>query len=561
MIRCRARNVLPVILLLLLQGCATYGAGLSAVLQDVKQGNFVTSEAQLKQALSPSGSDRLLYYLELGVIRHLNADYPGSNQAFEEAERISEQLETTSVVNSTLAMFTNARQADYAGQPHEKLLINYYKALNYLSIAADQSSRDKRLDALDDARVEARRLVIKLNDMRDQKGSYADKNEQADSTYGELKSLFRVLSGSVINKDNLTYRDDALAHYLTGLSFEMNREYDDARISYQKAAETYEQGYAKQYRLGDGMAQQAWFDTVRMMTLAGGYGAELTRLTQDKLTASQRQQLDQLDPQQAQVVVIEHKGLAPELEELNVNMWADPNTRSIKLQPYLGANDRDAWAWFYLLYADKGIYNILTAYLDGTRNGFVFSPFTKTILLGPAWKQIEDLGLDKAIGTSLRVTVPYYRPPALLGESTLVVNTPGQARSLPLVKAASPAQLAIQERLLKSSSDIQQALARSALKAVSAQALGNSVDSQGVMSFIGKLAAQLSEAAETRSWILLPSDIRIRRLTLPAGDNELTLTSTLEPGVVDTHQTRMTLQPGQIALWQVRSLGNISTTR
>jgi hypothetical protein len=203
----------------------------------------------------------------------------------------------------------------------------------------------------------------------------------------------------------------------------------------------------------------------------------------------------------------------------------------------------------------------VTAYLDGTRNGFVFSPFTKTILLGPAWKQIEDLGLDKAIGTSLRVTVPYYRPPALLGESTLVVNTPGQARSLPLVKAASPAQLAIQERLLKSSSDIQQALARSALKAVSAQALGNSVDSQGVMSFIGKLAAQLSEAAETRSWILLPSDIRIRRLTLPAGDNELTLTSTLEPGVVDTHQTRMTLQPGQIALWQVRSLGNISTTR
>ncbi|MDO6749060.1 hypothetical protein, partial [Gilvimarinus sp. 1_MG-2023] len=68
-------------------------------------------------------------------------------------------------------------------------------------------------------------------------------------------------------------------------------------------------------------------------------------------------------------------------------------------------------------------------------------------------------------------------------------------------------------------------------------------------------------AAETRSWLLVPNDIRIRRVMLPAGDNELTLTSTLEPGVVDRHQTRMTLQAGEIALWQVRSLGNISTSK
>jgi hypothetical protein len=560
-IKWQVRNILPILFLLLLQGCATYGAGLGAVLEDVKQGNFAASEAQLKQALSPGGSDRLLYYLELGVIRHLNADYRGSNQAFEQAERISEQLETTSLVNSTLAMFSNARQADYAGQPHEKLLINYFKALNYLALAAGQEGRNERLDALDGARVEARRLILKLNDMRDQQGSYAEQAEQDSGTLALLNDVFSALSGSVINEDNLTYRDDALAHYLTGLSFEMNREYDDARISYQRAAETYEQGYAKQYRLGNGMAQQAWLDSARMMALAGGYDSELARLKQDKLTSAQRQQLEQFDPQQAQVVVIEHKGLAPELEELNVNMWADPYTRSLKLQPYLLANDSDAWAWFYLLYSDKGVYNILTAYLDGTQYGFSFSPFTKTILLGPAWQQLESLGLDKAIGSSLRVTVPYYRRITPLGGSTLTVNTSGQEQSLVMDKAASPAQLALQQRLLHSSADIQQALARSALKAVSAQAVGDSVDSQGLVSFIGKMAAQLTEAAETRSWLLLPNDIRIRRVMLPAGDNELTLTSTLEPGVVDRHQTRMTLQAGEIALWQVRSLGNISTSK
>ncbi len=555
----RWTHVITILLLVIvLPGCATYSAGLEPVFADLKKGNFQDSEDQLKKALSPDGADGLLYYLELGVIRHLDGNYIASNRAFEEAERLAEQLETTSLINATLSMFSNARQANYAGQSHEKLLINYYKALNYLGIAEQATDNNARLDALEGSRVEARRLIMKLNDLNDRIGTYQQRNDDADSTYNRILQLFNALSGDVIDENKLTYRDDAMAHYLTGLSFEMNGEYDDARISYQKSAESYQQGYAEQFRLGQDITAQAWFDTARMMKLAGGYDSELSKLKADKLTADQRQQLDQVSRKDAQLLVIEHKGFAPPLEELNVQLWADPKTRTLKLQPLAG-NNRDAWAWFYLLYADKGAYNVLMAYLDGRSGNFPFTPFQKTIYLGPLWSEVESLNLDTAIGSFLRVAVPYYKPPTRLGASTLEIDSGEGPADMTLYPAASPAQMGIQQRLVNSSSDIQIAMARAALKSLSVKAVTGS-DSTGLLSLAGGLLSQLSEASETRSWQLLPSDIRIRRLTLPAGEHKLSLTSELEPGITEHHQTTVNLQAGEIALWQVRSMGKTPTT-
>ena len=545
-------------LLLTLSGCATYSASLQTVFADLKKGQYQASEDQLKQVLSPSGADRLLYYLELGVIRHLNADYAASNQAFEQAERISEQLETTSIMNQTLAMFSNARQADYAGMRHEKLLINYFKALNYLGVAEQATSRKSKLDALEGARVEARRMIIKLNDLNDQLGNYDERNQKSDSTYDKIINLLSTIEGDVLDEDKLIYRDDALAHYLSAVSFEMNGEYDNARISYQKAAESYEGGYAEQFRLGSDITSQAWLDVARMMKLTGGFGEQLASIRKDKLDAEQRLQLDSASQEDAQLLVVEHKGFAPPLHELNIQLWADPRTRSLKMQPLNGGYD--ALAWFYLLYADKGVFNVFTAYMDASKGRPVLTPFVKTIYLGPLWSALEDIGLDKAIGGFLRVTVPYYKPPAKLGRSELTLTSAQGSQRQLLEKAASPSLMAIQQKLLTSSAEIRQSLAGAAVKALSVNSLASSADSSGLLSLAGGLLTRLTEASETRSWQLLPADIRIRRLSLPAGEYQLALNSALETGVTENHQTSITLKPGEIRLWQVRSMGQTPST-
>lgn len=311
-----------------ISGCATYGAGVNQAITQVQQGDLVGSEASFKKALKPVGNDALLYHMELGVIKHLQGDYAGSNQLLNKAERIAEDLETTSITSSLAVMMSNPRQGPYGGADFEKMFINYYKAMNYFGLAQSATTRNERLDALDGARIESRRLIIRLNDLNSRKGTYAQQKDKDQQTFTQLLKIFEKLQGNLIDMDQLEYRDDAMAHYLTGISFEMNGEYDDARISYQKAAKSYEDGFVKQFRLDDDMTSQAWFDVVRMMRKMGDQN-DARRLAKRKLSKKQRAELDKWDDT-AQLIVVEDKGLAPHRKEMNLELSVNPTLQALE---------------------------------------------------------------------------------------------------------------------------------------------------------------------------------------------------------------------------------------
>lgn len=545
----RHRVVLTLMSLLfsaILSGCATYGTGIQQALNAVDSGDYSKAASAISSSLKDTGKDRLLYFLEMGVVEHLQGNYAASNTLFERAADISEGLQSSSLTNTVLAAMSNPRQVPYAGADHERVMIYYYKSLNYLAMASTLPEGNERLDAIEGARVESRRLLLRLRALRNNEGDYEEAGEK--STSAKLLDIFSVLVGNLTDKDELTYRDDALAHYLTGITFEMNGEYDDARISYQNAAESYESGYAEQFRLGPGMASQAWFDVVRMMRLTGGYASEWPKLADEKLSADERELLDSVNGK-AQVLVFEHKGRVPEKKELNLNMSINPGVRSLQLEPYFFEYSEDELNWFYLLYADKGLTTLVSNYLNATRNNQL-DFFTKTMFLGPLYYQAEQIGLTQAIGNSLRVAVPYYSPPVQYGNSIIRAGS----RSWSMESASSPQQMAIQTQMRHAGEEIRSAFARASLKAITANVLG-SQDSTGLLSFAGKLAAQLTDAAETRSWLLLPAEVGFRRLFLDPGEYTLNLDSRLESGQREVNQTTMTLSAGDIRFWQVRATG------
>lgn len=540
----------------LISACASYGSGVQQALDQVKQGDLKASEASFKKALKPVGNDALLYHLELGIVKHLQGDYSGSNELLSQADRIAEQLETTSVTDTLAVMMSNPRQGPYGGAEFEKMFINYYKAMNYFGIAQNASSRNQRLDALDGARVESRRLIIRLNDLNSRKGTYAEQKDKDEQTFTQLLKIFEKLQGNLIDMDQLQYRDDAMAHYLTGISFEMNGEYDNARISYQKAATSYEQGFVKQFRLDKAMISQAWFDVVRMMRKLGDRN-DAKRLAKRKLSQQQRAELQKWD-NSAQLIVLEDKGMAPQRREMNLELSANTTLQALEIRPYSVYNNPAQLAWFYVLYADKGIFDAVTNYLDANEVGFIFSSFTKTVTLGPLWDSAVDLGLIQAIGSSMRITIPYYEPIAKMGPSDLLVGDD----SYRLIKSSNPAQMGLQEQIVNSGFDIQMALARASLKALAAAKVGQAGgEFGGLLATVGKLTAQLTDAAETRNWLLLPSDVRIRRVALEPGVHQLTLDSTLEYGQHQRQQTTVTLESGDIHLWQVRSFADVVPTK
>jgi hypothetical protein len=538
-----------------LSGCATYGSGVEKALQAAQKGQYLEAEQSMAVALTPTGVDRLLYHMELGVLKHLQGQYLESNQLLEVAEKIAEDLEVTGVSNTLEAFMTNPRNGNYSGSDFEKVFINYYKTLNYMAISNGAATRNARLDAIESARIESRRLGIRLNALNSDKGTYAEQKEIDDQVFSQVLDVFSSLRGNLIDHDSLEYRDDAMAHYLTGITYEVNGEYDNARISYQKAATSYEQGYSEQFDLGSDMTSQAWFDTVRMMRIAGGYNTEWPRLATKKLSIFHRKQLVEYDDK-SQIVVIEHVGIVPQRKEMNVQLSADSGNRSLILRPYYSTlkSHREKLAWFYLVYADKSLANLLVHYRNNDFLNFTLNDFQKTIYLAGAWNAISEVGFIDAIGTGLRVTVPYYSPPT---------NKPGASfvkvagKKYPMQLAASPANMGLNEQLLNANEDITLALTRGVFKALvanKAAALAGG-ELSGLLAALGKVASQLSDAAETRNWLMLPYEVRITRIPLDAGSYEIEMNSEVlkgKPLVIQNQQ--IILQENDIQVVQVRSM-------
>lgn len=502
-------------------GCATYGSGVNKALDQIDSGNYDQARTNLEKNLDPDGEDRLLYFMEFGTLEHRAGNYEKSVRHFEKAERIAEKLYTASVTDELGVLMSNPRNRDYSGYAFEHVYINYYKALNFLMLA-QSSEGGQRLEHLDAARVELRRLDFKLADIATQEGNYQNVKDEDEKTFAKLLNVFDKLRGKWIDEDWLVFRDGAWLHYFTGVLYELENEFDDARVSYQKAATLYEEGYAKQYSLSDEVIEQAWFDTIRMMRRDGGWEGEWPRLAERKLDAEARSRLDEYDRFESEIVVIQHLGRVPQRKEMNLWLRADSRRRSLVLDPILSGSEqerRDQLSWFFLLYADTGLFDLAINYSQRGLYGAARGLTQKSFFLGPAWQILEELDVADAIDESgVRVTVPYYSPLRSPYDRSVVSIDGRQVGTMREMETV--AQLALQNQLLNASADMHAELARATMKSLLAHKAGEQNVWAGLA---GKIYASASTAAETRNWLTLPERIRIRRIPVSPGEHTLTV--------------------------------------
>ena len=181
---------------LVLGGCATYTDKALQVREPLLRGNLAEARAFLEK--EKPGGEGLPYLMELGLVLRLQDEYGSSNQTFDAAEMLIEDLYTKSVSKQALSLATNDEVIPYDGEAWERVLINYYRAMNY----AD-------LGEFDDALVECRKINHKLK-------VYSDSDDSPP-----------------------TYRTDAFAEYLTAVLFDASGQSNDAWVSLRAADEAY----------------------------------------------------------------------------------------------------------------------------------------------------------------------------------------------------------------------------------------------------------------------------------------------------------------------------------
>lgn len=229
------------ILILLCQvffSCATWYQRTAAFQEAVGKGEFEQAEKILsKDKKQARNKNKILYYLNQGYVYFMLGDYEKSNHAFETAEQLTEE-QHRNIATEAAVLVSNPEIRPYKPEDFEVIMINFYKALNYL-----------QMNNMEDALVEVRKINIRLQQLNDK---YPDHKNR--------------------------YQQDAFAQLLMGLIYDAAGDANNAFIAYRNAYDTYQSDYLKNFGLA--APPQLKQDLLRTAYLCG-LTQELTQYEKD----------------------------------------------------------------------------------------------------------------------------------------------------------------------------------------------------------------------------------------------------------------------------------------
>lgn len=217
-----------IVLALLLTGCASYHQKIQKYYLQLETGSYESAYKTLEHLkLMKKPRNAFLYNAEKGRVSHLMGMYDSSNSFLNAADLIAD-IRYKGAGQAITGTLLNPMMQTYRGANFERLMLHYYKALNY-SILGQQES----------ALVEARRISL-VNDEQ-----FEDKKE----------------------KDN-KYSRDAFSFNLQGILYEQSGDINNAFIAYRNAAETY-LSQTNQAWFGVPIPRQLQSDVIRTAALNG----------------------------------------------------------------------------------------------------------------------------------------------------------------------------------------------------------------------------------------------------------------------------------------------------
>jgi hypothetical protein len=170
------------------------------------------AEAQASKETGYSAKDKILYYLDVGMLAHYAGDREEALGMLSDAELAIEEAYTKSVTQAASTYLVNDNTQDYAGEDYEDIYLNVFKTLEYAK------SGD-----YEDAMVEVRRVDNKIKFL----GSKYDK------AISDAKGSGQAQDGEVqydVDTSPVRFTDSALARYLSMIFYRGKGRLDEAGI-------------------------------------------------------------------------------------------------------------------------------------------------------------------------------------------------------------------------------------------------------------------------------------------------------------------------------------------
>ena len=189
-----------------------------AVSTSIGQGDYAAAINQLQAGREDCyrEKDRILYFLDMGMLCHFAGRYRESNDLLGQADEAIAAAYTRSVRQAAASFMLNDNVLEYPGEDYEDIYLNVFKALNYLGLNEPK-----------EAFVEVRRIAEKLSVME---GRYVKVAEQLN-TVPDRRVNFKA--GAT------RFHNSALARFLSLIMYRADGNLDDARIDTEKIEETW----------------------------------------------------------------------------------------------------------------------------------------------------------------------------------------------------------------------------------------------------------------------------------------------------------------------------------
>ena len=166
-------------------------------------------------------NDKVLVYLDKGILEHFAGYYEKSNENLHKAEVQIEKNFTKSISQALGQALINDTVADYAGETYEDIYTNIFKCLNYI-----------HLNKIEDAMVEIRRFDNKMKVVGHEYQGIIDAQKKKCNSADELSAMSDADS-------EVKFHNSAFARYLSMLLYRTAGDYSSAKIDYEKIKDAF----------------------------------------------------------------------------------------------------------------------------------------------------------------------------------------------------------------------------------------------------------------------------------------------------------------------------------
>ncbi len=137
------------------------------------------AQSKTSKSKNPRKED-LLWSMQLGSIERMNKNYSQSNEYFDKTEDMLKYFDyQNETIDSALAIVTNDNITPYVGEEYDGIMVNTYKALNFMALGDNELARVEFNRALDRQRRATEKFEKEIAKLKKE----LDKEEAKEDSY------------------------------------------------------------------------------------------------------------------------------------------------------------------------------------------------------------------------------------------------------------------------------------------------------------------------------------------------------------------------------------------